>query len=201
MGSLYSSPSLIYIFWLVAEILVFFLIVYTVYKVIWYFVKMRALFVMLKKSGDKITLKRSFFGMIFAPKGAPLCEITTPDGVVEVGLLSFISVHGRWNIEKATDGYYAEARRSQKMFYKVYNHAEQPWHAIDYRRENRFRRCPLALSPMDSCYAGQILLVYPRPIVALTLAMSSLDEISSGHILEGHEILFAEEFVERFINT
>ena len=161
---------------------------------------MRALFVMLRKSGDKITLKRSFRGMIFGPKGAPLCEIETSDGLYEVSLLSFISVHGRWNIEKNTDGYYVEARHSQKMFYKVYNHAEQPWHAIDYRRENRFRRCPLALSPTDSRYVGQILLVYPRPIVALTLATSSLDELSTGDTVEGHKILFADQFTEQFIH-
>ena len=183
----------------VALFFLYIAITYTIYKIIWYFVKMRAFWAMLRELRNKTTFKRGFFGMLFSPKGAPLCEIPTPDGVAEVSLLSFMSVHGRWNIEKTKDGYVVEARRKQTFFYKVYNHAEQPWHATDYRRENRFRRCPLALSPVDARYVRQILVVYPRPIVALTLATTQLDELSAGDVVEGHEILFAEEFVDQFI--
>ena len=67
----------------VALFFLYIAITYTIYKIIWYVVKMRAFWAMLRELRNKATFKRGFFGMLFSSKGAPLCDIPTPDGVVE----------------------------------------------------------------------------------------------------------------------
>ena len=94
-----------------------FCILYTVYKIIWYVLVMTKFRFKIKKLNRKdmiVKYKRSLLGTIFGKKGEIDFLLDTPGSTVTVSVITFISVHGRWNIEKARNNYYIEARRKNK---------------------------------------------------------------------------------------
>ncbi len=174
------------------------LVLYSLYKVIWYSVKMLALKKIIKElnSGNTtVTYKRNFLNIIFGKKGLVDFVVTTPEQKYEVSVISFISTHSRWNIEKTRNNYYVEARRFNKLFYKVDVHSEQPDHAIQYRRETRFQRSQLLLNSTREEGVRKILLIYPRP-KQITYTASKYEYLTTGSLIEGYEIMYVEDLLK-----
>ena len=83
-------------------------ILYTAYKIVWYMIVMAKFISKIKrlnKNGTTVQFKRSFLGMIFGKKGECDFVIKTFKETVAVSVVSFITVHGRWIIEKARNNY------------------------------------------------------------------------------------------------
>ena len=180
-------------------ILLLILLVCVVYKLCWYAVKLIALKSMLKdfNTGDiQITFSRKLRRMAFGPRGQTDFVIKTPKEQYAVSVISFISVHGRWNIEKTRHSYYVEARRRNNIFYRLENNSgTEPEFAREYRRESRFQRSELHLSTekIDS-EKKRILLIYPRPLV-LTYTDTNLHYLNPGDRIEDYEIMYADELL------
>ncbi len=180
------------------EIVLCILVLYSIYKVIWYSVKMLALRKMIKSLNSEnttVTYKRNFWSIIFGKKGIVDFVVTTPEQKYEVCVISFISTHSRWNIEKTRNNYYVEARRFNKLFYKVDVHSEQPDHAIQYRRETRFQRSQLLLN--STCEEGvrKVLLIYPLP-KQITYTSSKYEYLRTGSLVEGYEVMYMEDLLK-----
>lgn len=181
------------------EILLWILILYTMYKVVWYSIKMLSLKRKLKEMNSGSTVvypKRNFIKTIFGNKGFPDFVITTPNTSCEVSIISFISTHSRWNIEKTHSDYYIEVRKKNNVFYKAERTTgTEPEYARDYRRETRFIRSKLFISPFNEKFDKQILLIYPRP-QHLTYTENRHEHITSGSLVGGHEIMYEDAFFE-----
>lgn len=179
------------------EIALIILFFYTVYKVIWYSVKMLSLSKKLKAldaASITVTYMRKFPEMIFGKKGQPDFVINAAGKAYEVSVISFISTHSRWNIEKAARNYYIEVRKYNNVIYKTEkNSGTEPQHARDYRRESRFVRTELHISPLRTEFDKQILLIYPRPKL-LTYTDTKLDYLDAGSTVGGHEIMYEDDF-------
>ena len=177
-----------------------FCILYTVYKIIWYTLVMTKFRFKIKKLNRKdmaVKFKRSFWGTIFGKKGEIDYLLDTPSGTVTVSVITFISVHGRWNIEKARNNYYIEARRKNEWFYKHYvNSGDIPEHAREYKRESRFQRCLLQF-PKESA-DKHILLFVPRP-KELTYSELKLSYLNNESTINGFKIMFANYFFEKYM--
>lgn len=150
----------------------------------------------LNRKGITVKFKRGLFGTVFGKKGDSDFVLNTRDGTVGVSVITFISVHGRWNIEKARNNYYIEARRRNEWFYKHYvNSGDVPDHAREYKRETRFQRCLLQF-PKETAEKN-ILLIIPKP-KTLTYTELKLDYLTNGSIVNGFEVMFADKFFEIF---
>ena len=185
------------------EISLCILILYSIYKVVWYTVKMLSLKKIIKTLNSEnttVTYKRNFINTIFGKKGVADFVVTTPTQKYEVSVISFISTHSRWNIEKTRNNYYIEARRYNKMFYKVDVHSEQPEHAIQYRRESRFQRCQLFLNPQKEEGVKKILLIYPPP-KQITYTATQYEYLNTGSLVCGYEIMHADDFFELILKS
>lgn len=77
--------------------------VYTIYKVIWYCIKLIQLNLTIKsfEKHTHLTRKRKNWDVVFGKKGPTDFIMQTQDKTYEVSILSFISTHSRWNIENA----------------------------------------------------------------------------------------------------
>ena len=98
---------------------------YSIYKVIWYTVKMLAFGAMMKSLGKdhvRVERLRNLFDIVFGSKGDPDYYVTIGDKRYEVSVLSFISIHGRWIIENRTSGMHIEARRVRDLIYSEKKH-------------------------------------------------------------------------------
>ena len=182
------------------EIFLAIMIIYAIYKVIWYTIKMLSFKKKINKiNSDTVNVKyqRGFLNMIFGKKGYIDFVVTTPNEKYAVSVISFISTHSRWNIEKTRSTYYVEARRRNEIFYRVDNNSHSPEHAKEYRRESRFARCELYLQPKDERFDKQILLIYPKPKL-LTYTDVRFDFLLTGSKIEDHEIMHADDFFELF---
>lgn len=186
-----------YAIWVLLELSICALAVYTVYKVIWYFLKMIFLKSKLKRLGETVKLERGIFDMMMNKKGVVDFTVDTHKETYEVSVISFISNHGRWNIEKSREGYFVEARRPNKLFFEARKHSERPDSEVDYRRESKFQRVKLMLEPKDDPNVKQILLIYPRPRM-LTYAHTRLEYLDTGSVIEGYEIMYLEDFLDTF---
>ena len=174
-------------------------ILYTVYKLVWYMVVMTKFILKLNrlnKNGTTVEFKRSFFGMIFGKRGECDFVIKNFKETVAVSVVSFITVHGRWIIEKARNNYYIEARRKNVFFYNNYvNSGDVPDHAKEYKRETRFFRTLLKF-PEEKC-DKKILLFVPKP-KSLVYSEAKLDYLTDGSVVNGAEIMFADKFFETY---
>ena len=171
---------------------------YTLYKIIWYSLKMYALSRRINRVGSassRLTRHRGILGTIFGQKGAPDFTLSTDNDTYEVSILSFISTHSRWNIEKSREGYFAEARKKNLIFYKTEVHGAQPGHAIDYRRESRFQRSRLHLTPHGN--VKQILMIYPTP-THLTYTQSQYEYLSAGSKIDSYTVMHANDLFAMF---
>lgn len=150
-------------------------------------------------NGIRATVKfhRGFFGAIFGKKGKTDFFVTEKNGTTySVSIISFITVHGRWNIEKARNNYYIEARRRNEWFYKHYvNSGDVPDHAREYKRETQFQRCLLYFPEQKA--DKHIFLVVPKP-KTLTYAEIKFNYLDNGSVVNGYEIMFADKFFDIF---
>ena len=114
----------------------------------------------------------------------------------EVSILSFISTHSRWNIEKTRTRYLFEVRKYNKILYNVYNNSgTEPELSKEYRRETRLYRKELYVSPISEAYEKQIWLVFPKPRL-LTYTDTGWEYLIAGSVVGGHEIMYAKDFFE-----
>ncbi len=170
--------------------------VYIIYKIAWYTVKIMALSSTLKrleKKGVQVVWHKKLTSALFGKRGEPTFDVITPTDTYRVTLLSFISTHGRWNIEKTKEHYYAEARHFNKWFYKVHKNSETAETEFDARRELVIQRAKLELPPKDDS-AKQILLIWPKP-KNLTYSYARCEHLVNGSRFEHFEIMHAEDFL------
>lgn len=194
-------------FYMALEILITILLLYCIYKVIWYICKLCALnrtMMKLKKKGFTVVRLRGGFGRAFGARGAVDYRIITPAAVFEVSVISFISNHSRWNIETEyimetnEERYRIDVRRYNNMFYKVERHGERPEHALDFNRESRITLTRLALPPRDENIRPQdrrILLFYPKPKL-LTRTTNGMNYLNSGDKLEDFEVMYLDRLLD-----
>lgn len=96
-------------------------VLYSIYKVIWYIVKILVLFGKVSKlarGGVTVQWLRHPLKIIFGQKGVPNFTVGMSGKNYEVSVLSFISTHSRWNIEKTRTRYLFEVRKYNKILYK-----------------------------------------------------------------------------------
>ena len=96
-------------------------LLYGCYKIVWYIVKMLKFTRFAKeltKKGATVEQRRGIVGTVFGKKGLPDFIVKYHDKKYEISVLSFISTHGRWNIEKTRTRFFIESRRASKIFYK-----------------------------------------------------------------------------------
>ena len=170
-------------------------IIYTWYKLVWFMLKLGALGKKLKKlqeKGVQVTWRKKLLSAGFGKRGAPTFDVVTPEQTYRVSLLSFISTHGRWNIEKTREHYFAEARHFNKWFYKVNKNTATAETEFDTRREMVIQRAELELPPYDDS-VKQILLIWPKP-KNLTYSHARCEHLVTGSKLEHFEIMYAEDF-------
>lgn len=70
------------------------------------------------QKGATVEQKRGIVGTVFGKKGLPDFIVKHKDKKYEISVLSFVSTHGRWNIEKTRTRFFIESRRASKIFYK-----------------------------------------------------------------------------------
>ena len=170
---------------------------YTWYKLVWFAVKVMALSSTLKKlqeKGVQVIWHKKLSKAVFGKRGEPTFDVITPEQTYRVSLLSFISTHGRWNIEKTREHYYVEARHFNKWFYKVHNNTATAETEFDTRREMVIQRAELELPPKDES-VKQILLVWPKPR-ALTYSHARCEHLTSGSRFEHFTVMHTEDFLE-----
>lgn len=184
----------LYALWILLELTLYALVIYTLYKIIWYPLKMLSMRMKLRKLGSKVNFERGLFDMIFGQKGEVDFTADTPNLKYEVSVISFISNHSRWNIEKTREGYCIEVRRANKFFFNVNKHSERPESVVDDHGDFKLIRSGLLLDPNDDLNTKKILLVYPRPKM-LTYAHARLDVLYPGSVVAGYEIMYLEDLI------
>jgi len=110
------------------------------------------------------------------------------DKKYEISVLSFISTHGRWNIEKTRTRFFIESRRASKIFYKNNVNTALPDHSFEHKGEGRVSRKELKISPIDPSFEKQIFLLYPYP-KRITYTDAHYNELYVGDKVEGHVIM------------
>lgn len=143
-----------------------------------------------------VDFKRNLFGTIFGKKGITDFLLNTTKGTVAISLITFITVHSRWNIEKTKKNYYIEARKKNEWFYNNYvNSGDVPDHAREYKRETCFQRCLLHF-PKETV-DERIFLIIPKP-KELTYTELKLEYLDNESIINGYKIMFANNFFELY---
>lgn len=178
----------------VLEILLLAAVLYGLYKIEWYIIKIVALKRFahkLTKNGAVVEKKRGLFAIVFGKKGIADYIIEYKGKKYEISVLSFISSHGRWNIEKAGDVFFIESRRASKIFYKRRVHSGVPDHALEYKGELRVSRKELNITPIDPSFEKQIFLLYPYP-KKITYTDTNYNELYVGCEVQGHIIMDVE---------
>lgn len=102
-------------------------VLYSIYKVIWYIAKILVLLGKVSKlarGGVTVQWLRHPLKIIFGQKGVPIFTVGMSEKNYEVSILSFISTHSRWNIEKTRTRYLFEVRKYNKILYNVYNNSD-----------------------------------------------------------------------------
>lgn len=174
-------------------------VLYSIYKVIWYIAKILVLLGKVSKlarGGVTVQWLRHPLKIIFGQKGVPIFTVGMSGKNYEVSVLSFISTHSRWNIEKTRTRYLFEVRKYNKILYNVYNNSgAEPELSKEYRRETRLYRKELYVSPISEAYEKQIWLVFPKPRL-LTYTDTGWEYLIAGSVVGGHEIMYAKDFFE-----
>ena len=171
---------------------------YGLYKIVWYTVKMLA----LKRFARKLTKKgaivegrRGVFAIALGKKGMADYIVERNGKKYEISVLSFISTHGRWNIEKSRDGFFIECRRASRIFYKRRVHSGVPEHALEYKGELRVSRKRLTVTPIDASFEKQIFLLYPYP-KKITHTDTQYTELFVGDEVEGHAVMDIDSLIK-----
>lgn len=169
-------------------------LLYGCYKIIWYTVKMLTFARFAKeltKKGATVYQQRGIIGTVFGKKGLPDFIVKHKDKKYEISVLSFVSTHGRWNIEKTRTRFFIESRRASKIFYKKHVSSSVPDHAFEYKGESRVSRKELSITPIDPSFEKQIFLLYPCP-KRITYTDAHYNELYVGDKVEGHFIMDAK---------
>lgn len=164
---------------------------YGMYKIVWYTVKMLKFTRFAKeltKKGATVEQQRGIVGTVFGKKGFPDFIVKYHDKKYEISVLSFISTHGRWNIEKTRTRFFVESRRASKIFYKKSVNSSAPDHVLEHQGEGRVSRKELKISPIDPSFEKQIFLLYPYP-KRITYTDAHYTELYVGDSVEGHVIM------------
>lgn len=167
------------------------LIAYGCYKVIWYTAKMISLRRCIRKlaqMGVEIEQQRAFLNIILGQRGLPDYIMTYQGKRYEISVLSHISTHGRWNIEKTRTRYLIESRRSSKLFYNRYVNSSAPDHIAGYKNELRLSQQEFYMPPVNPTFDKQIFLLYPYP-KSITYTDAHYNELFVGDRVEGHTIM------------
>lgn len=173
------------------SVIAFAALVYGLYKTIWYIIKMVSFTKITKKlteQGADVQKLRKKKDIVFGKKGEPDFIITCKDKKYEISVLSFISTHGRWNIEKTRTRFFIESRRGSKFFYKMHVNSNAPEHVREYKNEVRISRKELYITPIDESFEKQIFLLYPYP-KRITYTNAQYNEVYIGNEVEGHVVL------------
>ena len=171
---------------------------YSIYKVIWYMIKLGALrktFSKLENNGVTVVHKFKISQIIFGKKGETSVVLKKGDTTYEINVLSSISTHSRWNIEKTRKHYYVEVRKKNKAFYNLFNHSENNSADIarEFQNESRFKKCMLHISEVPPAeQTERILLIYPRP-KNLTYTHTSLKQLDASDRIEGYKIMYVDD--------
>ena len=99
----------VYVLWLVFLAYAVCCAIYIAYKLIWYPLRLLRLKIKLGKlsaKGVTVSFNRNFWNIVFGKTGLPDFTVTTPTEVYRVTVLSSLSTHGRWNIEKQKDHFF-----------------------------------------------------------------------------------------------
>lgn len=174
------------------------LVLYGIYKVIWYTVIMLSFPVKMKrlgKNGVRVERLRNLTDIVFGSKGDPDYYVTVGAKRYEVSVLSFISIHGRWILEMRTACFRIEARRLRDLIYSEKKHRGMAGGPHEYRQEIRISRKELKLTPVEEEYAGQILLLYPMP-KRIVCVDHRYRELQSGDTVEGHTVMSMQSFLD-----
>lgn len=175
------------------------LAVYALCKVIWYTIKMlvfRFKLGKLKSKGLALEFKRPFYKMIFGKKGETDFIVSNKRERYAVSVISFVSTRGRWNIEQGRDDPYIEVRRYNRIFFNLYqNSGTEPEHSKDYRRETRWIRRRLYVSPEEACSDKRVLLMHPRPKL-LTYTDTRFRYLGAGDSVFGYQIMYASDLFD-----
>lgn len=174
------------------------IILYSIYKVIWYTVKMLSFGVRMKRLGKnhvRVERLRNLMAIVFGSKGDPDYYVTVGDKRYEVSVLSFISIHGRWIFEMRTACFRIEARRLRDLIYSEKKHRGMAGGPHEYKHEIRISRKELKLTPTEEEYAGQILLLYPTP-KRIVCVDHRYRELQSGDTVEGHTVMNMQSFLD-----
>lgn len=172
------------------------IILYSIYKVIWYAVKMISFGIRMKELGKnhvRVERLRNLFDIVFGSKGDPDYYVTVGGKRYEVSVLSFISIHGRWIFEMRTACFRIEARRLRDLIYSEKKHRGMAGGPHEYKQEIRISRKELNLTPIEKEYAGQILLLYPTP-KRIVCVDHRYRELKSGDTVEGHTVMDLHDF-------
>lgn len=181
----------VYAILLALGIIVFVALIYGLYKIIWYIIKMLFLIKFIKKltkKGADVQKLRGSSDVVFGKKGNPDFVVTYEDKKYEISVLSFVSTHGRWNIEKTRTRFFLESRRASRFFYKRYVNSGVPDHVAEYKNEARISRKELTITPIDLSFEKQIFLLYPYP-QKITYTDANYNELYIGNKVEGHVIM------------
>ena len=181
----------IYAILVALSVIAFAVFVYGVYKTIWYIIKLVSFTKIIKKlteQGADVQKLRKKKDIFFGKKGEPDFIITCKDKKYEISVLSFISTHGRWNIEKTRTRFFIESRRGSKFFYKMHVNSNAPEHVREYKNEVRISRKELYITPIDESFEKQIFLLYPYP-KRITYTNAQYNEVYIGNEVEGHVVL------------
>ena len=176
---------------LALAVIAFAALIYGVYKTIWYIIKLVSFTKIIKKlteQGADVQKLRKKKDIVFGKKGEPDFIITCKDKKYEISVLSFISTHGRWNIEKTRTRFFIESRRGSKFFYKMHVNSNAPEHVREYKNEVRISRKELYITPIDESFEKQIFLLYPYP-KRITYTNAQYNEVYIGNEVEGHVVL------------
>lgn len=181
----------IYAIIIALEILLLIALIYGMYKVIWYTVKILTFIKFVNRlttKGVGVERKRKITDIVFGNKGFPDLIVTNKDKKYEIAVLSFISKHGRWNIEKTRTRFFIESRRGSSFFYKMHVNSNVPDHVREYKNEIRISRKELTITPIDKSFGEQIFLLYPYP-KKITYTDANYNELFVGNKVEGHVIM------------
>lgn len=190
----------IYAILVALAVIVFAALTYCAYKTVWYIIKLFSFTKFIKKlteQGADVQKLRKMKDIVFGKKGYPDFVITYKDKKYEISVLSFISTHGRWNIEKTRTRFFIESRRGSKFFYKMHVNSNAPEHVREYKNEARVSRKELYITPVDSSFEKQIFLLYPYP-KRITYTDANYNELYVSDKVEGHFIM-DDKTLEKFL--
>ena len=188
------------VIWILIRLLILLAIViylYSVYKVIWYTAKMLFFRAKMRKldgmDGIRVEELRGLKDIMFGTRGEADYYVTVKGKRYEISVLSFITVHGRWSLEKTRTGHIIEARRPAMFFYSKKHHKSMAGSADEIKNELRLSRKALVLTPREEEYARQILLVYPEPM-RMTYSDHRYVELHSGDTVADHTVMNIRDF-------